>query len=51
MGPIQRLRRELKFLTKLARVFWRIRHIDPESGVLDPRLVALPPGAHATRLI
>jgi fatty-acyl-CoA synthase len=34
MGPIERLRRELKFLTKLARVFWRIRHIDPESGVL-----------------
>jgi fatty-acyl-CoA synthase len=34
MGPIERLRRELKFLTKLARVFWRIRAIDPESDVL-----------------
>jgi fatty-acyl-CoA synthase len=34
MGPFERVRREIKYLTKLARVFWRIRAIDPESDVL-----------------
>jgi fatty-acyl-CoA synthase len=34
MSPLERLQREIKFLTKLSRSLWRIRKIDPESGVL-----------------
>ena len=34
MGPFERLRRDFKFLRKLARALGRIRKIDPESDVL-----------------
>ena len=34
MGPVERIKREIKFVTKLARTLWGVRQIDPESGVL-----------------
>jgi fatty-acyl-CoA synthase len=34
MGPLERLKREIKYVTKLARSLWRIRKIDPESDIL-----------------
>lgn len=34
MGPVERLRRELKFVTKLARTLWRVREIEPDANVL-----------------
>jgi len=34
MELLERVRREIKYLRKLARALWRIRKIDPESDVL-----------------
>ena len=34
MGPIERIRREIKFVAKLFRTLMRVRGIDPESDVL-----------------
>ncbi len=34
MSVLQRIRREIKFVTKLARTLWRVREIEPESNVL-----------------
>jgi len=34
MGPIERVKREFRFVRGLARVFWAIRDIDPKSPTL-----------------